>query len=95
MAFSEGDLYVSGACSHWELKELGVERVVTRQERLADFIHEGTPPIDQPLQILCEDHVGTYLIPFLCRWRAGVWENAKTNRLVEATVVGWREPDQR
>jgi hypothetical protein len=41
--------------------------VVTRQERIDDFDHEGTPPADQPLQILCEDHVGTYVIPFLCQ----------------------------
>ena len=34
--------------------------MVTRQERIDDFIHEGSPPNDQPLQILCEDHVGTY-----------------------------------
>jgi len=25
--------------------------------------------VDQPLELLCEDHVGTYVIPFLCRWR--------------------------
>jgi hypothetical protein len=71
---------------------MGVERLVTRQERLDEFTHEGSPPIDHPLQILCEDHVGTYLIPFLCRWHGGAWENAKTHRRLEATVVGWREP---
>jgi hypothetical protein len=62
----------------------------TWQERIDDFIHKGSPPIDQPLQILCEDHVGTYVIPFPCRWREGIWENAKTSRRIEATVVGWR-----
>jgi hypothetical protein len=65
--------------------------LVTRQERIDDFIHKRSPPIDQPLQILCEDHVGTYVIPFLCRWRDGIWENAKTSGRIEATVVGWRE----
>jgi hypothetical protein len=64
--------------------------LVTRQERIDDFIHEGSPPNDQPLQILCEDHVGTYVIPFPCRWRDGLWENAKTSRRIEATVVAWR-----
>ena len=29
-------------------------------------------------QILCEDHVGRYVFPFLCRWRDGIWEKAKT-----------------
>ena len=65
-------------------------KLVTRQERIDDFIHEGSPPNNQPLQILCEDHVGTYVIPFPCRWRDGLWENAKTSRRIEATVVGWR-----
>jgi hypothetical protein len=67
-------------------------KLVTHQERIDDFIHEGRPPTDQPLQILCEDHNGTYVIPFLCRWRDGMWQNAKTSRSIEATVVGWRAP---
>jgi hypothetical protein len=33
--------------------------MATRQERLDDFDHEGSPPKDQPLEILCEDHVGS------------------------------------
>jgi len=68
--------------------------MITRQERLNDFIHEGTPPIDRLFQVLCEDHNGTYVIPFLCRWRDGVWNDAKTNRRVEAAVVGWRVPNK-
>ena len=68
----------------------GENELTTRQERIDDFIHEGSPPNNQPLQILCEDHFGTYVIPFPCRWRDGLWENAKTSRRIEATVVGWR-----
>jgi hypothetical protein len=68
--------------------------VVTRQERIDDFDHEGTPPADQPLQILCEDHVGTYVIPFLCQWRDGLWQSLAANRRIEAKVVGWRQPRQ-
>jgi hypothetical protein len=37
--------------------------VVTRQERINDFDHEGTPLSDRPFQILCEDHAGTYVVP--------------------------------
>jgi hypothetical protein len=33
-------------------------KLTTRQERIDDFIHEGSPPNDQPLQILCEELVG-------------------------------------
>jgi hypothetical protein len=46
--------------------------MATRQERIDAFTHEGVPPTHQPLEILCEDHVGTYVIPFLCRWNNGV-----------------------
>src|SRR5271167_3705319 len=66
--------------------------MAARQERIDAFIHEGSPPADQPLEILCEDHVGTYVIPFLCQWTEGTWQNAKTRRRIEAAVIGWREP---
>jgi hypothetical protein len=42
-----------------------------------------------------KDHrqrVGTYVIPFLCQWTEGTWQNAKTHRRIEAAVIGWREP---
>jgi hypothetical protein len=68
--------------------------VVTRQERIDDFDHEGTPPADQPLQILCEDHVGTHVIPFLRQWRDDMWQSLVANRRIEAKVVGWRQPRQ-
>ena len=67
--------------------------LVTRQERIDDFVHDGRPPANKPLQVLCEDHNGTYLLPFLCQWRDGIWQNAKSNRRIEAAVVGWRAPE--
>ena len=66
--------------------------MATRQNRIGAYIHEGMPPEDQPLELLCEDHVGTYVIPFLCRWRNGAWQGLDTNSRIEATVVGWRVP---
>ena len=68
--------------------------MATRQERIDTFDHEGSPPTDEPLEILCEDHVGTYVIPFLCQWSDGAWQNAKTRRRIEATVLGWRVPNK-
>ena len=68
--------------------------MATRQERIDAFSHEGTPPADQPHELLCEDHVGTYVIPFLCRWRDGAWQSLDTDKCIEATVVGWRVPSQ-
>jgi hypothetical protein len=61
--------------------------MAARQERIDAFIHEGSPPTDQPLEILCEDHVGTYVIPFLCQWTEGTWQNAKTRRRIEVVVM--------
>jgi hypothetical protein len=65
------------------------DRMVTRQARI-DAFHEGVPPTDQSLELLCEDHIGTYVIPFLCRWRGSAWQNVETGNPIEATVVGWR-----
>jgi hypothetical protein len=64
--------------------------MATRQRRIDDFTHEGEPPAEEPLEILCEDHVGTYVIPFLCRWSSGDWKNVATGARIEATVIGWR-----
>ena len=68
--------------------------MAARRERIDAFIHHGTPPTNQPLELLCEDHVGTYVIPFLCRWRNGAWQNLDTDKRIEATVLGWRVPRQ-
>jgi hypothetical protein len=65
--------------------------MATRQQRIHAFIHEGKPPTDQPLEVLCEDHVGTYVIPFLCRWSRSGWRNAITGARIEAMIIGWRE----
>jgi hypothetical protein len=65
--------------------------MATRQQRLDAFIHEGEPPADRLLEVLCEDHVGTYVVPFLCRWSGADWRNAATGARIEATIIGWRE----
>jgi hypothetical protein len=75
-----------GCPDHWLIKVA----MATRQERIDAFVHEGEPPTDQPLEILCEDHAGTYVIPFLRRWNDGIWQNVNTSRRIEATVIGWR-----
>jgi len=66
--------------------------MVTRQARLAEF----PSPIDReggvPFEILCEDHNGTYLLPFLCRWTAGEWRSCATGEAIDARVIGWRTP---
>jgi hypothetical protein len=66
--------------------------MATRERRLAEFNGNGEPPPDQPVQVLCEDHSGTYQLPFACRWVDGEWRNEQSGGIVEATVVGWRLP---
>jgi len=56
--------------------------MATRERRLAEFNGSGEPPPDQPVQVLCEDHSGTYQLPFACRFVGGEWRNN----------VGWRLP---
>jgi hypothetical protein len=64
--------------------------MATRQERLDAFAHEGDPPVDRPREVLCEDHVGTYVVPFLCRWTSEDWRSVETDERIQATVIGWR-----
>ena len=63
--------------------------MATRQNRIADF-NSGEPPVDQSLELLCEDHCGTYVIPFACRWTNGAWYGVPDNHLIQVTVLGWR-----
>jgi hypothetical protein len=64
--------------------------MATRQRRMDAFAHEGEPPAEEPLEVLCEDHVGSYVLPFACRWSGGDWKNAATGARIEVTVIGWR-----
>jgi hypothetical protein len=63
--------------------------MATRERRLAEFNGEGEPP-DQPVQVLCEDHSGTYQLPFACRYVDGEWRNDESGSTDQETVVGWR-----
>lgn len=64
--------------------------MATRQHRLSEF-NSGPPPLDVALQLLCEDHNGTYVLPDLCRWQGDAWRNSASQEVIEAAVVGWRE----
>jgi hypothetical protein len=57
---------------------------------LDDFGEEGEPPTGEAVELLCEDNVGTYVIPFPCQWADGVWRNLTSGEQIEARVVGWR-----
>jgi hypothetical protein len=66
--------------------------MVTRDQRLAEFNTQDTPLPAEPVQVLCEDKSGTYLLPFVCIYAHGQWQNAGTGDVVEAQVIGWRPP---
>ncbi len=64
--------------------------VVTRDARLADFESVAVPPPETILELLCEDHNGTYLLPFPCRLADGELRNATSGELIEVQAIGWR-----
>jgi hypothetical protein len=66
------------------------KRAAAWLQRLAAFPGEGMPPTDKACQLLCEDHVGTYTLPYLCQWSEGAWRSIHTGELIKAGVVGWR-----
>ncbi|MGH7247898.1 MAG: hypothetical protein ACREH9_07315 [Pseudomonadota bacterium] len=43
-----------------------------------------------PLELLCEDPVGTYVLLFLCRWADAAWHSVETGERIQATVLAWR-----
>jgi hypothetical protein len=65
--------------------------MVTRRNRLNDFITDRDPPPDDLVQVLCEDHVGTYVISFPCQRTDGTWRNQATGEVIAGVVIGWRE----
>lgn len=61
-----------------------------RAERIAEFICDRPPEDGDKVQLLCEDHVGTYVLPFACLWSGTGWTNATTMACIDAAVLGWR-----
>ena len=66
--------------------------MATRAARLDEFITNGVPEAGILVELLCEDHVGTYLLPFLCRGTSEGFRNERTGEAITISVVGWREP---
>ena len=66
-----------------------------RAQRIADFISDRPPGDGVMVQLLCEDHVGTYTLPFLCLWTEAGWTNASTMASIEVEVLGWRSHQPR
>jgi hypothetical protein len=63
-------------------------------DRIAEFIADRLPADDAPVELLCLDHNGTYVLPFLCRHVSGDWLNSRTGERIEADVAGWRRRER-
>ena len=59
-------------------------------DRIAQFIVDRFPDEGSPVELLCVDHNGTYVVPFPCRRAKDAWRNCETNEIIEAEVAGWR-----
>lgn len=64
--------------------------MATRDARVSEFetVREPDPTADA--ELLCEDHRGTYLLPFPCRRIDHQWQNTETGEEVLTRVIGWR-----
>ena len=66
--------------------------MVGRSTRIAQFVTDREPAPDAMVQLLCQDHIGTYTLPFLCYRVDGIWRSKATNEPLDVDVVGWRLP---
>jgi hypothetical protein len=64
--------------------------MTTRDQRLAEYTTKGEPPSDMDLELLCEDHIGTYSLSFPCRRINAGWRNGRTGEELQGKVLGWR-----
>jgi len=66
------------------------EKLTSLNDRIAEFVVDRMPDDEGPVELLCIDHNGTYLLPFLCRRISGDWINSRTGERILADVAGWR-----
>lgn len=64
--------------------------MATFQERMAEFISDRYPDDEIPVELLCKDNKGTYLIPYPCCRFDDEWRNFETDETVSASILGWR-----
>lgn len=58
--------------------------------RVEQFITDRLPSEDVPVEALCRDNRGTYVLPFACCRFDEEWRNFQTDETVLAAVIGWR-----
>ncbi len=64
--------------------------MATRAALIAEFKTDMEPEAGIALELLCQDHNGTYALPFPCRRVESEWRNEGTGEVIEAEILGWR-----
>jgi hypothetical protein len=59
--------------------------MATREDRIREFAQNGMPPAGISLEVLCEDHCGTYILPFPRQWSDGTWRGLLLVLLLKIT----------
>ena len=62
----------------------------TKQQGISDFDSDREPQAGYWMELLCEAHNGTYVLPFPCFWVDGVWRSSRSDHSIDAKVIGWR-----
>ena len=81
---------VQGCTPTCEHSSKRCQNLTSLSNRIAAFIADQFPPDGSPVELLCVDHNGTYVIPFACHRVEDAWRNFKTHEIIEADVAGWR-----
>jgi len=71
------------------------QNLTSLDDRIAEFIVDRFPDEGSPVELLCVDHIGTYVVPYPCRRVEDAWRNVETNEVIEADVAGWRLRDRK
>lgn len=64
------------------------QNLTSLSNKIAEFTVDRLPNDGSPVELLCVDHNGTYVVPFLCRRVEDAWCNLETNEVIEADVAG-------
>ncbi len=60
------------------------------QKRMSSFVLDRFPEEQVPVELLCRDKNGTYVIPYSCCWYDDEWRNFESDETVTANTIGWR-----
>jgi hypothetical protein len=60
------------------------------QSRMSSFVLDRYAEEEVPVELLCKDKNGTYVIPYACCRFDDEWRNFETDETVTANIIGWR-----